>query len=97
MIELLFTCIIKVKAILLYMWKAVNDSEKTMKLVSNNRANTLSQFAGSLNVFGSGAFSDQFLSNWLKDGFIDYGTHIFDDGEKSGAAVRESSPVLIHR
>jgi hypothetical protein len=77
----------KVKAILLYMWKAVNDNEKTARLVASNRANTLSQFAGSLNVFGSGAFSDLFLNNWLKDGFIDYATHIVDDPEKSGVTV----------
>jgi hypothetical protein len=32
----------KVKAILLYMWKAVNDNDKAMRLVNSNRSNTLS-------------------------------------------------------
>ena len=77
----------KVKAILLYMWKAVNDNEKTMRLISSNRSNTLSQFAGALNVFGSGSFSDLFLSNWLKDQFIDYATFIPEHHETSGSTV----------
>jgi hypothetical protein len=85
----------KVKGILLYMWKAVNDNEKTMRLVSSNRSNTLSQFAGALNVFGSGQFSDLFLSNWLKDGFIDYSTHIVDDPEKTGSLVKNFIIIIF--
>jgi len=80
----------KVKAILLFMWKAVNDSEKTMRMISNNRSNTLSHFAGSLNVFGSGAFSDLLLSNWVKDNFIDYATFVVDNTEKSGVLMLKS-------
>lgn len=79
----------KVKAILLYMWKAVNDNQKTRSLVSNNRNNTLSHFAGALNVFGSGMFSDLFLSNWMKDGFPDYSAGTDSgQGNKSGSMVR---------
>ena len=69
------------------MWKAVNDNDKTSRLVSNNRSNTLTQFAGSLNVFGSGSFSDAFLAIWMKDGFPDYSVHKGDDGVINGAAV----------
>lgn len=79
----------KVKALLLYMWKAVNDNQKTRNLVSNNRNNTLSHFAGALNVFGSGMFSDMFLGNWMKDGFPDYSAGTDgDQGNKSGSMVR---------
>jgi hypothetical protein len=86
----------KVKAILLYMWKAVNDNDKAMRLVNSNRSNTLSQFAGSLNIFGSGAFSDIFLSNWLKDNFTDYASFIHDDhGSASGAMVRKKLSYLL--
>lgn len=67
----------------------MNDSEKTMRMISNNRSNTLSHFAGSLNVFGSGAFSDLLLSNWVKDNFIDYATFVVDNTEKSGVLVSD--------
>jgi hypothetical protein len=83
----------KVKALLLYMWKAVNDNQKTRALVSNNRNNTLSHFAGALNVFGSGMFSDLFLSNWMKDGFPDYSAGVDGDlGAKSGSMVSALFP-----
>jgi hypothetical protein len=78
----------KVKALLLYMWKSVNDNSKTARLVSSNRNNTLSQFAGSLNVFGSGSFSDSFLNHWMKDNFVDYATFQDTDDNRSGVTVR---------
>lgn len=87
----------KMKALLLYMWKAVNDSDKTSRLVSNNRNNTLTHFAGSLNIFGSGMFSDLFLSNWMKDGFPDYSAG--NDGAaglKTGSMVGLSSVTYLH-
>eukprot|EP00981_Chlorochromonas_danica_P006343 scaffold1365_cov163-Ochromonas_danica.AAC.33 len=62
----------KIKALLLYMWKAVNDSDRTQRLVRNNRSHTLTHFAGSLNLFGSGLFSDTFLAHWMHDQFVDY-------------------------
>jgi hypothetical protein len=81
----------KVKALLLYMWKAVNDNQKTRSLVTNNRNNTLSHFAGALNVFGSGMFSDLFLGNWMKDGFPDYSAGTDNDrGNKSGSMMLKS-------
>lgn len=64
----------KVKALLLYMWKGINASEKTTRLVSNNRSNSLSSIAGSLNVYGSGHFSDFFMVHWQKEGYPDYST-----------------------
>jgi hypothetical protein len=88
----------KVKAILLYMWKAVNDNDKAMRLVNSNRSNTLSQFAGSLNIFGSGSFSDSFLSSWLKDNFTDYASFFHDDhGSAAGAMVRKKVQYLLFR
>lgn len=64
----------RVRALLLYMWKTVNDSDnKTVrKVTSSSRAAAVSSHAGSLNLFGSGQFSDQFLAQWVKDGFRDY-------------------------
>lgn len=77
----------KVKALLLYMWKAVNDSDKTARLVRSNRSHTLTQFAGSLNLFGSGLFSDAFLAHWMKDSFVDYSTPRNDRNLSTGAAI----------
>jgi hypothetical protein len=58
----------------------VNNSEKTMQMVRNDRTNKLSSHAGSLNLFGSGAFSDLFLATWIKDGFPDYTDVALADG-----------------
>ena len=74
------------KALLLFMWKAVNDSEKTMQMVRNDRSNKLSSYAGSLNLFGCGLFSDCFLANWIKDGFPDY-TDLSHTDSRSGMSV----------
>lgn len=54
------------------MWKAVNDSDRILQLVRGDRGSKLSSHAGSLNVFGSGLFSDSFLASWIKEGFPDY-------------------------
>lgn len=78
----------RAKALLLYMWKAVNDSDKTQRLVRSNRSHTLTQFAGSLNLFGSGSFSDTFLAHWMKDNFIDYATPKSDKSSVMGSTVR---------
>ena len=80
----------KVKALLLYMWKAVNDSDKTIRMISSTRINAVTSYAGSLNLFGSGLFSDQFLANWLKDGFTDYTTLRSDATDENGAAVSDA-------
>lgn len=79
-----------VRALLLYMWKAVNDSDKTQRLVRSNRSHTLTQFAGSLNLFGSGQFSDAFLAHWMRDQFIDYASPRVDKSLVVGSTVVKS-------
>ncbi len=54
----------KVKALLLYMWKAVNNTAKTKQFAQgNDRSN---------DMFGCSLFSDTFLSHWGKEGFPEY-------------------------
>jgi len=83
----------KVRALLLYMWKTVNDNDnKTVRKITSTRAHTnaVSSHAGSLNLFGSGQFSDQFLSHWVKDNFRDYTTEVVDPeaaGKNDGVKV----------
>jgi len=84
----------KVKALLLFMWKAVNDSDKTMQMVRNDRSNKLSSHAGSLNLFGSGLFSDSFLAGWIKDGFPDYTDLKHVDGRSDLMILRSISDDL---
>jgi hypothetical protein len=72
------------------MWKAVNDSEKTQRLMRDHRTQTLSQLAGSLNLFGSGPFSDLFLSIWMKDQFIDYAAPRAEQSSVSGSKIVRS-------
>jgi hypothetical protein len=62
----------KINALLLYMWKAINNSEKSNRRIAENRSNVLTSYAGSLNLFGSSLFSDLVLNNWTKDRFRDY-------------------------
>lgn len=80
----------KVKGILLYMWKSINDSDKTMRLINTSRGHTLSSYAGSLNVFGSGMFSDHFLSYWSYQEFVDYSTI----GENDIEDTRSGNKIL---
>lgn len=84
----------KLKALLLYMWKAVNDSSRTKQLVSSNRNSTLTHFAGSLNVYGSGLFSDTFLNQWMKDGYADYTIEQDMSNNTTGANMLKA--VLAH-
>lgn len=64
----------KVKALLLYMWKTVNDTTKTKELLKSSRSSNITSMAGSYNYFGAGLFSDQFLANWAKEGYPEYTT-----------------------
>ena len=74
----------KVRALLLYMWKTINDSDnKAVRKVTATRANAVASHAGSLNLFGSGQFSDQFLAYWVKDGFRDYTVPVDSEGGKA--------------
>jgi hypothetical protein len=62
----------RVKGLLLYMWKAVNSGDRMNKQVIVRGPNTSQLHSGSLNIFGSGIFSEIFLKNWQKEGFPDY-------------------------
>jgi hypothetical protein len=65
----------KVKAILLFMWRAVNSNETALKAVNDRygvSSRTVQGHAGSLNIHGSGLFSDLFLLSWQADGFSNY-------------------------
>jgi hypothetical protein len=65
----------KVKAILLFMWRAVNSNETALKAVNDRygvSSRTVQGHAGSLNIHGSGLFSDLFLLSWQADGFPNY-------------------------
>lgn len=67
----------KVKALLLFMWRSVNSSEKTSKAVNDRygvSSRTVEGHAGSLNIHGSGLFSDMFLHAWQSEGFPSYTT-----------------------
>jgi hypothetical protein len=60
----------KTSALLLHMWKTVNDnSSKSKERANQARAVTLTSFAGSMNLFGAASFSDSFLMQWHRDGF----------------------------
>lgn len=68
----------KVKAILLFMWRAVNSTDTAIKAVNDRygvSSRTVQGHAGSLNIHGSGLFSDMFLLSWQADGFPNYITH----------------------
>jgi len=67
----------KVKSLLNYMWRAVNCSERVDRLALA-RKGVSSSHAGSLNMYGSGAFSDFYLAQWI--------------GEPTGDELREREP-----
>lgn len=62
----------KVKALLVYMWRAINSSEITEKAVSDRYMSDVKSHAGSLNIFGSGHFSDTLLAMWQGDRYCNY-------------------------
>ena len=76
----------KVKALLLFIWKVLNSSEKSQKAV-NSRLATVSSHAGSLNMYGSGLFIEQFLAMWTKDSFVDYTSPPAPPSEEEGVDV----------
>jgi hypothetical protein len=63
----------KVKALLHFMWRGVNQSDKRNK-AANSKTQTSGQHAGSLNHYGSGPFCDNFLKHWIAEGFPNYST-----------------------
>lgn len=62
----------KVKTLLVFMWRAINSSEVTEKAVSDRYMSDVKSHAGSLNIFGSGLFSDTLLTMWQKDRYPNY-------------------------
>lgn len=55
----------KTRALLHFMWRAVNTSAKTKNATANIRASRLASY-------GSGVFCDSFLKIWTADGFPNY-------------------------
>ncbi len=76
----------KCKALLLYMWKAINDSDIRNKAVIVRGANTAQTHSGSLNYFGSGLFNEDFLKIWQGDQFRNY-TFMDDENVSTGEMV----------
>ena len=71
----------KLKALMCYMWRAVNCSERVdRQALLGHKANgsASSSHAGSLNMYGSGAFSDFYLQQWIN--------------EPTGTDLREQDP-----
>ena len=66
----------KVKALLLFMWRAVNQGDTHAKATSNKDMTAGSSHAGSLNIFGAGIFSDHFLKCWTLEGFTNYASPV---------------------
>jgi hypothetical protein len=60
----------KVKALFIFMWKAVNQRDKMRKLAMKTSGAVGN--LGTLNCYGSMAFSDQVLRMWRADDFVDY-------------------------
>ena len=77
----------KVMGLLLFMWKKVNNYDKTGAIASQRQAIAVSH-AGSLNVFGSGLFGDTLLKIWMDDGFPDYIIPKKKDKESGGDVLR---------
>jgi hypothetical protein len=65
----------KVKALLLHMWRASGSLEKRSKAAMAKGRDGHSH-AGSLNMFGSGTFNDQFIKNWTAEGFPNYSSPV---------------------
>ena len=67
----IITPLLKVKALLLHMWRTVNKSENSIKAVQPN-AKVFSSSSPNYNLYGSSVFSDHFLKIWMADHFRDY-------------------------
>lgn len=62
----------KVKTLLVFMWRAINSPDVTQRAVTDRYMSDVKSHAGSLNIFGSGLFSDSLLSMWQKDRYPNY-------------------------
>ena len=54
------------------MWKHVNNNREKTSHIARSRIRVLISTAGSLNLFGSGLFSDQFILLWQSENFPNY-------------------------
>ena len=62
------------KALLLFMWKAINNHEKNCKLIKDHCHSSTSLITptGTHDMYGASLFSEQFLIMWQKDNFTEY-------------------------
>ncbi len=79
------TRINKVKALLLFMWRASGAIDKRSK-AANAKGKVGSSHAGSLNMHGSGAFNDHFIKIWTAEGFPNYSSPVVEQTE-SGRSI----------
>ncbi len=76
----------KVKGLLHFMWKAVNQGDKKKNAVAARGNNGAVSHAGSLNQFGAGVFCDFFIRLWTLEGFPNY-TEVSKDKPSTGSDV----------
>lgn len=62
----------KVKTLLVFMWRAINSPDVTQRAVTDRYMSDVKSHAGSLNIFGSGLFSDTLLTMWQNDRYPNY-------------------------
>lgn len=65
------TPLLKVKALMLHMWKLLNKNETALKAVKAN-TKMFGSSRASFNLYGSSVFSDHFLKIWMADEFSEY-------------------------
>jgi hypothetical protein len=83
---------LKLKALLLYAWKAINNHDRTRSLMREHVsvATTVITPNGTHDIFGSGVFSETFLASWQADNFMEYAVAeaVGLSPELSGSKVR---------
>ncbi len=84
----------KVKGLLLFMWRSINSTEKSAKAVKDRygTVGNVEGHAGSLNIHGSGQFSDMFLDMWQSEGFSNYVTQDAKQDNHEGV----NNTTIIH-
>jgi hypothetical protein len=73
------------------MWKQVNARDKATAFAQSRMTMPVSH-AGSLNIYGSGAFSDQFLHIWQSEGFPDYACVAQEETKETGLVRNVAVP-----
>lgn len=91
----------KIKALLLFMWRSINSPEKSAKAVNDRYGSVgnVEGHAGSLNLYGSGQFSDMFLDMWQSEGFSNYVTedNAHDDHDEVRGGVLPCLAFVLSR